>query len=239
MQIKTAQFEGPLDLLLQLIEEQQMDVSTFALAKVTEQFLTYVKNLQEKNPINLADFLIIAAKLLVIKSKSLLPTLELGIEEEETAFDLTAQLLQYKKYKEVAKFLKRLDLHRRQGWSRDVDFSDRVTFLPDPDITAQSLAASLRLLSAELKEIVKLPEKVMKEVVSITEKIAFIQRLISDKVETSLSSILRDAKSKTEVIVTFLALLELSKQRIVIIEQSESFSDIVIKKREVETYGPA
>ena len=232
MQIKVDQFEGPLDLLLQLIEGQQMDVSTLALAKVTEQFLLYVKNLQEKNPINLADFLIIAAKLLVIKSKSLLPNLELGIEEEETAFDLTAQLLIYKKYKEVAKYLKKLDLHRKQSWTRDVDFSDRVTFLPDPEINPQALSQSLRHLASELKEIVKLPQQVMREVVSISEKIAHIQKLISDTVETSLSNLLKEAKSKTEIIVTFLALLELSKQRIVTIEQNEMFGDVVIKRRE-------
>src|SRR3954471_20609254 len=161
MQIKTEQFEGPLALLLDLIEQQQLDVSTMALARVTEQFLNYVKNLQEKNPINLADFLVIAAKLLVIKSKSLLPNLELGIEEEEAAFDLTAQLLQYKKYKEAAKFLRKLDGMRHQSWTREVDLSERVTFLPDPDATLPVLTASLRALAMELKDIIKLPEKVM------------------------------------------------------------------------------
>jgi len=232
VQIKTAQFEGPLDLLLQLIEERQMDISTVALAGVTEQFLTYIKSLQEKNPINLADFLIIAAKLLVIKSKSLLPNLELGIEEEETAFDLTAQLLQYKKYKEVAKFLRRFDLKRKQSWTRDVDFSDRISFVPDPDVNGQALAQSLKALISELKEIIRLPEQVMKEVVSISDKIAHIQNLISTTIETSLSSLLKDAKSKTEVIVTFLALLELTKQKVLTIEQSAAFEDIIIKKRE-------
>src|SRR3989344_7069436 len=108
MQIKVDQFEGPLDLLLQLIEDQRLDISTLALASITEQFLLYVRNLEEKNPINLAEFLIIASKLLVIKSKSLLPNLDLGVEEEEAAFDLTAQLLRYKKYKEAAKYLKNL-----------------------------------------------------------------------------------------------------------------------------------
>ncbi len=232
MQIKTEQFEGPLDLLLQLIEEQKLDISTVALAKVTEQFLNYIKALQEKNPINLADFLVIASKLLVIKSKSLLPNLELGLEDEEGAFDLTAQLLTYKKYKEVAKMLRLMDLKRRQAWSREVDFSDRITFLPDPDITAQSLSQNLRALASELKEIIRLPEQVMKEVVSISDKIAHIQKLVSEKLETSLSSLIKEAKSKTEVIVTFLALLELTKQRIVSLEQSEHFADIMIKKTE-------
>jgi len=234
MQIKVDQFEGPLDLLLQLIEQQQLDVSTMALASVTEQFLVYVKNLQEKNPINLADFLVIAAKLLVIKSKSLLPNLDLGPEEEEAAFDLTTQLLLYKKYKEAAKYLRRLDLTRRQSWTRDVELSDRVSFLPDPDINIQSLAQSLRILAKELNDIVRLPQEIMKEVVSISEKIAHIQKLISTQVQTSLSSLLKDAKSKTEVIVTFLALLELTKQRIVSLEQSSHFEDIIITK----SHGP-
>lgn len=229
VQIKVEQFEGPLDLLLQLIEDQQLDVSTMALAKVTEQFLAYVKNLQEKNPTSLADFLIIAAKLLVIKSKSLLPNLELGIEEEETAYDLTTQLLLYKKFKEAAKVLKKLDLRRRQSWTREVEFGEKVAFTPDPDITPQILAQSLRHLAAELKEIVRLPSQIMKEVVSISEKIAHIQQLIAGKLETSLSSLLKDAKSKTEVIVTFLALLELTKQRIISLEQSAHFQDIIIK----------
>ncbi len=232
VQIKTEQFEGPLDLLLKLIEEQQLDVSTVALAKVTEQFLFYVKNLQEKNPLNLADFLVIAAKLLVIKSKSLLPTLELGEEEEEAAFDLTQQLLLYKKYKEAAKHLKRYDSKRQQSWTREVEFFDKVTFLPDPEITTDVLAASLRNLATELKEIVRLPQQVMKEVVSISEKIAHIQTLISDKVNTTLSSLLKEAKSKTEVIVTFLALLELTKQRIISLDQEQHFADIIIKKTE-------
>lgn len=230
MQIKTAQFEGPLDLLLQLIEEQRMDISTVALAGVTEQFLAYVKNLKEKNPVNLADFLVIAAKLLVIKSKSLLPNLELGAEEEEAAFDLTSQLLLYKKYKEVAKFLRRLDIKRKQSWTRDVDLSDRISFVPDPGVDIAVLIQSLKTLAAELKNIIRLPQEIMKEVISISDKIAHIQQLIADKLETSLSSLIKEAKSKTEVIVTFLALLELTKQRIISLEQTEHFADIVIRK---------
>lgn len=230
MKVKIQQFEGPLDLLLQLIESQELDITAMSLANVTEQFLNYVKNLQQKDPTNLADFLIIAAKLLVLKSKALLPTLELGVEEEETAYDLTTQLLLYKKYKEAGRFLKRLDSKRKQSWTREVDFFERVTFLPDPEVTASVLADSLRRLATELKEIIRLPEKVIAEVISITEKIEHIQKLIAQKVETSLSSLLKETKNKTEVIVTFLALLELVKQRVLSVEQSEIFSDIMIKK---------
>jgi segregation and condensation protein A len=228
--VKIEQFEGPLDLLLQLIENQELDITAVSLAKVTEQFLGYVKSLQDKNPLSLANFLAIAAKLLVIKSKALLPNLELDLEEEETAFDLTQQLLLYKKYKEAARFLKCLDLKRRQSWVREVELNDRITFLPDPDITVENLGLSLRSLAEELKEIVRLPQKVMAQVVSITEKIEHIQKLISDKIETSLSDLIKESKDKTEVIVTFLALLELIKQRVLVVEQEKIFSDITIKK---------
>jgi segregation and condensation protein A len=232
VKVKIEQFEGPLDLLLQLIEGQELDITTLALANVTEQFLDYVKQLQDKNPTHLADFLVIAAKLLVIKSKALLPNLELGIEEEESAYDLTQQLLLYKKYKEAAKYLRRFDLQRHQAWTREADFNDRITFVPDPEITPSILSDSMRKLANELKDIVRLPQQVMAEVVSITEKIEHIQKLIAEKVETSLSSLLKDAKSKTEIVVTFLALLELTKQRILTVEQSSIFSDIIIRKKE-------
>ncbi|MBX4188135.1 MAG: segregation/condensation protein A [Candidatus Doudnabacteria bacterium] len=230
VKIKVEQFEGPLDLLLQLIEGQELDITTLALAKVTEQFLDYVKQLQEKDPTLLADFLVIAAKLLVIKSKALLPNLELGIEEEESAYDLTQQLLIFKKYKEVAKYFRRMDLRRHQAWTREADFNDRITFIPDPQINPDVLANSIRKLANDLKEIVRLPQQVMAEVVSITEKIEHIQKLIADKIETSLSTLIKEAKSKTEVVVTFLALLELTKQRILTVEQNSIFEDIIIKK---------
>jgi segregation and condensation protein A len=231
VKVKIEQFEGPLDLLLQLIEGQELDITTLALASVTEQFLDYVKQLQEKIPAHLADFLVIAAKLLVIKSKALLPTLELGVDEEESAYDLTQQLLLYKKYKEAAKYLRRFDLQRHQAWSREADFNDRITFVPDPEITPALMADSMRKLANELKEIVRLPQQVLAEVVSITEKIEHIQKLIAEKVETSLSSLIKEAKSKTEVVVTFLALLELTKQRILTVEQSSIFEDIIIRKK--------
>jgi segregation and condensation protein A len=230
VQIKTEQFEGPLDLLLTLIEDQKLDVSTLALASVTEQFLGFVKNLQEKNPTNLADFLVIAAKLLVIKSKSLLPTLDLGEDDEEAAFDLTKQLLIYKKYKEAGRYLRKLDYRRQQSWTRDGEFLERITFMPGVGVNIRTLTDRLKNLATELSEIIKLPQEVMREVVSISEKIAHIQDLISSKLQTTLSTLIKDAKSKTEVIVTFLALLELTKQRIVTLDQDIHFADIIIKK---------
>lgn len=230
VQVKLEQFEGPLDLLLQLTSEQKLDITAVSLAKVTEQFLEYVKNLPEKNPVILADFLVTAAKLLLIKSKALLPNLDLGIEEEEVVTDLTAQLLLYKKYREVAKYLKRLDAKRHQSWIHESDFSDRVTFLPDPEATLPKLIAILRRVALELKEIAELPKQILAEVISITEKIEHIQKLITEKLETSLSNLIQGSKSKMDLIVTFLALLELVKQKALVVEQSEIFDEIMIRK---------
>lgn len=230
VKVRTEQFEGPLDLLLKLIEEQQMDITTLSLANVTEQFLDYVRQLQEKNPMHLADFLVIAAKLLVIKSKALLPNLDISLEEEESAMDLTHQLLVYKKFKEAAKYLRRFDLRRMQSWPREPEPFEFITFLPDPSITPYTLSFAVSKIASELKEIVKLPKQVMAEVVSISEKIDHLQKHIAEKIETSLSVLIKEAKSKTEVVVTFLALLELIKQRILTVEQNALFEDIVIKK---------
>src|SRR5579864_3115787 len=97
--IKIKQFEGPLDLLLSLIEQQQLDITQIALAQVTEQFLQYIRQLELVDPTVLADYLSIAAKLLVIKSKAILPTLEVEPEEEDAGIDLEAKLLLYKQFK--------------------------------------------------------------------------------------------------------------------------------------------
>src|SRR5271157_1047111 len=103
--VKLKQFEGPLDLLLSLIEERKLDITQIALAEVTEQFLQYIKQLQQIDPTVLADYLSIAAKLLVIKSRAILPTLEVQEKDEDASFDLEARLILYKQFKEAAKYL--------------------------------------------------------------------------------------------------------------------------------------
>lgn len=230
MQVQIEQFNGPLDLLLQLIEQQQMDITQIALATVTEQFLQHVKTIQTINPTQLADYLSVAAKLLVIKSKAILPTLELDKEDEEIAIDLEAKLLLYKKFKEAAKLLKTYDNRRRQSFTRDTTFAEKINFYPDPDVSADTLHQSILGILKQLEEINNLPKATVKEAISIQEKIASLQTLLSEKIQTKLSDLLSTAKDKTEVIVTFLALLELIKQRILTVEQEQIFSEIIIKK---------
>lgn len=233
MQVKVQQFSGPLDLLLQLIEEQKMDITQISIAAVTEQFLQHIKRLETIEPTTLADYLSIAAKLLVIKSKSILPTLELDPEEQEAARDLETQLLLYKQFKEAAKYLKKLDNRRKQSFTREVGFEEKINFYPDPEVSTDTLYQAVLKVLSGLEEINNLPKGTVKEAISIQEKINSLQSMISEQIETRLGDIIKTAKDKTEVIVTFLALLELIKQKILTVEQEQIFSEIIIKK-----YGP-
>ncbi len=234
---KVKQFEGPLDLLLSLIEQRQLDITTIALAEVTEQFLQYLKQLQTIDPTTLADYLSIAAKLLVIKSKAILPTLEIEAEEEDAGFDLEAKLLLYKQFKEVTKYLKTLDNKRRQGFLRTVSFEQKITFYPDPNISTKELHGAILTVLSGLKELDALPKAKLKEAISIQEKIDHLRISLGDKIETKLSELLKTAKNKGEIIITFLALLELIKQRIFVADQEALFADVVIKKYNRSKYN--
>ena len=237
MQIKIEKFEGPLDLLLQLIEDQKLDITQISLANVTEHFLQYLRTPDAIKPAELADWLVVAAKLLVIKSKTLVPSLALTAEETEDATDLAWQLYQYKCYKEIAKYLRSLDERQAQGWSRHIAFDEKITFYPDPAASVSTLRDAMRYLGKTLEEITSLPKKILEEVVTITEKIEHLQKTIQEKLELKLRDLVSSAKSKTEVIVTFLALLELVKQRILSVEQESLFADIVIKRSELPSPG--
>ncbi len=228
--VKLQQFEGPLDLLLSLIEQRELDITKLALAEVTEQFLQYIKQLESVDPTTLADYLSIAAKLLVIKSKAILPTLEVEMEEEDAGQDLESRLLLYKQFKEAAKYLKKLDSKRQQSWTRVVAFEERINFYPDPNVTTKELYDAVLHILQGLKELDNLPKAKIKEAISIQEKIDHLRDSLSQQIETRLSDLLKTAKNKSEVIITFLALLELIKQKIFVADQESLFTEVIIKK---------
>lgn len=229
-QIKLQQFEGPLDLLLTLIEQQELDITQISLAQVTEQFLAFVKQLEQVNATELADYLTIAAKLLVIKSKAILPSLEVETVEEEGEENLTEKLLRYKQFKEAAKYFKNLDSRGLQSFTRTSVFSERIHFFPDPNVTPEVLRSSVSKVAAALKELDNLPKAKVREAISIQEKIATLQLQLAGQIETKMSDLIANAKNKEEVIITFLALLELIKQRMFTVDQDTLFTDFTIKK---------
>ena len=235
-QIKIQQFEGPLDLLLSLIEQEQLNITEISLAHVTEQFLNYVKELEKIDATQLADYLGIAAKLLVIKSKAILPSLEVETTEEDVEEDLAEKLLRYKQFKEAAKYFKQLDARGMQSFTRTRVFSQRINFWPDPAVDASALRQSIGSVLDSLKELDNLPKAKIREAISIQEKIQALQNQLSSQIETKLSDLLKNAKNKEEVIITFLALLELIKQRMFSVDQDELFADVTIKQYTVSPF---
>lgn len=226
--IKLEQFEGPLDLLLQLIEQEEMDITQVSLANVTEQYLVYLNESPDISTEELADFLVVAAKLLLIKSRTLLPQLQM---DEEEGTDLEQQLKIYKEFYEASKILHKMILKRKFLFSRErpVVPIEKV-FNPPKSITADRLRLLFAGILRELEPWVNLPSEVMVKTISIRERIANIQEMITNQVSLSFKNLLKSANNKTDIIVTFLALLELVKQRTIMVVQDKVFEDIVVKK---------
>jgi len=229
--IKVAQFEGPLDLLLQLIEEQKLEITQVSLAQVTEQYIQTLNQVAKDQiqATDLADFLVVAARLLLIKSRALLPFLEWG--EEEEGEELTKQLKIYKEYLEAMKVIQGMISKKHFGFSREkLLASEEIGFAPPPKLVKDKLREVFADIISGLDPFLNLPTEVVRKTINIQEKIAQLRERIFQQASTRFSDILKKAKDKTEVIVSFLALLELIKQRTIVVKQSKIFDDIEIER---------
>jgi len=227
-------FEGPLDLLLRLIEREELDISKVSLAAVADQYLAHVAMLQEVSAANLADFLVIAARLLVIKSRSLLPRLEVEVDEAEEGDigeELARRLLEYKRFKEVAGKLRDIEATGLRAFPRIAPPPKMETRLQPGEVTlAELLEAFQRAL--EVHPPTAPVDQVLAPIkVSITDCIETIYDLLRERRRARFSTLLRRARSRMEVVVTFLAMLELIKQRRLRVTQEEPFGEIYIEER--------
>lgn len=228
--IKLEQFEGPLDLLLSLIEEEKLDITKVSLSKVADQFMEYLHLGPDLPAGEMADFLLVASKLLLIKSKILIPSLNINDEE---ASSLEKQLKIYKEYYEASKKIKELLKRWQFMFSRAKQLQVFTPkFVPPVGLKTKQLAEVFAKVLLHLEPIVNLPTQLMKRTISIREKIKYISDLILEKVSLSFKQLLGQSKDKTEMIVFFLAILELVKQRTIVVEQGELFADITVKKLE-------
>jgi segregation and condensation protein A len=238
VEIKTEKFSGPLGLLLSLIQSEELDITEVSLAKIADDYVNYVKNSEEIEPEETADFLVIAAKLLYIKSKALLPYLYHD-DEEDDAKDLEKQLRMYKEFVTASLKVKELLLQDNQSYIPPLTKNNRAsktiaTFRPPKKLKADDLKDCYKSLLDILKEEidkrkeVELSSETLEPKLSIDDKIDSIRKLLSKKIKLSFSKFLNESQSKTEVIVGFLAVLELAKQKELYFEQDELFSDILI-----------
>ena len=234
--ISLEQFEGPLDLLLQLIEKQKLQITEISLAKITDQYLDYIDQNQNIANEEVADFLVIASKLIYLKSKYLLPNLELETDVE--AETLEKQLKIYRQYYEASKKIDALWSLNRQTYFRQNPYKLEKPegFQPPLNANLASLQEAFLMALSKIKRVVDLPKVLISRAVSIGEKILHIKDMIKNGAKLKFSQLLHDKKNKMETIVSFLAMLELVKQREIEVSQTSMFGevDILGSNKEIE-----
>lgn len=239
--VRQAGFEGPLELLLSLIEQKKLFINEFSLAQVTDEYIAYMKSAddvpKDKHIANVSYFVLVAATLILIKSKSLLPNLALTDDEEEKIVDLENRLKLYKIIKNAS-----IDIDNQFGTKiiftgEEKNWNEPI-FAPDPCITVQNVFTAIsETLNRVPKKVNNLPEVEVRKVINIDEVI----NSLSDRIEKAINLSFREfskshgakdeGEAKVHVIVSFLAMLELVREGIIDVIQNASFGDIEINKQ--------
>ena len=225
-QLKIAEFEGPLAKLLELIESKKLPINRLNMSLVTGDFLQYLQTLEKADSRTIADFISVAAKLILIKSHALLPQMELGEEEEKEIVDLETRL---KLYKEI----KTLEPHIKTVWMKEVSYTRdylagvQPGFYLSQEIKGEDLLESIAKLARDLALFFPQQESTKVKLVNLEEKIRELILRVDKVFKTSFNEVTRD-KNRSEIIVLFLALLHLLKDNLVNINQQDKFSDIEI-----------
>ena len=228
-EVKQERYEGPLDLLLDLIEREKLPINEISLATVTDGFLARVKAMEKIDQETLAEFLVIAAQLMLLKSRSLLPHLELSQEEEASIEDLERRLALYQKLKMLAGELKRLESQGSRIFAREAFLGIPTIFYPPPKCSPSLISQTFGAILRTLPQLQTLAEEKLKKVISLEEKIREIQARLAKRLERAFSEIVKGSKEKIEIVVSFLAILELAKQKLVSLHQGELFEEIIVK----------
>ncbi len=236
--VKLEVFEGPLDLLLYLIKKEEVDIYDIPIAKITDQYLEYLELMQLLDLSIAGEFLVMAATLMHIKSKLLLPPDETSVEGEEEndpRAELVKRLLEYKKFKEAAAELAQKESQQKHFFPR-VGSGINIDELPAPE--AEAFEATLfDLITAFTKVLRDIPKdifhRIVKDEFTVSEKIHDILHMLVDNKALMFTDLFKAAKNKTEIITIFLAVLELIKIREVNIVQHAPFGEIeIVRSRE-------
>jgi segregation and condensation protein A len=229
-------FEGPLDLLLHLIERNQLEITAISLVAVTDQFIAYLRTWDEPPMPRLAEFITMAARLLLIKSRSLLPRQSRQQDDDDSdplddAEELRRHLLEYKLAKELARALRARELAGLQSFSRPgrlVDPEAMLVWSP-PELVGldvRALAAVFRRVLTE-KRLAE-PEELPLPIVTVAEKIAEVEGLLAQRGRVLFEEILLASSSRLAMVVAFLAVLELWHQGRIVVQQSDLFGPIEV-----------
>ncbi len=235
-ELNLEKFKGPLEKLLELIEEKKLAVAEVSLAAVTEDFLKYLEQAENIDFSTLADFISVASRLILIKSKSLLPDLELSEEEETDIKDLEKRLIIYQEFRSAKKHVETLWNSKNRSHARPFfgGLESVKVFYPGKKVGTGSLTASLTAIFETVKKLTAETETIREKIISLEEKIKEVVARVQEKGEMSMSR-LSESKDKAEIIVIFLAILHLAREQLVRLEQGANFSDIMIKSRSEST----
>jgi segregation and condensation protein A len=226
VRLSTDSYEGPFELVLDLIEKRKLSINDLTLAQVTDDYIVHVRTQATFPMEDAAEFIGVAATLLLIKSKSLIPDLELSAEEESDMDELKRRLAEYERVREMMR-----ELARIFGRTVMVSAGERVpepVFAPSKDLTLPNLTAALSDALATLEKEEKLPEARVRTTVSLEEMMDRLVERVQKKLTMSFSEFAGEAKERIEVIVSFLAMLELVKQGSIDAAQHATFADIRI-----------
>ena len=244
LEVKLQVFEGPLDLLLHLIDKNQIDIYDIPIATITEQYMAYINAMQRDDMDVTSEFLVMAATLIDIKCKMLLPkeVNEEG-EEEDPRAELVEKLLEYKMYKYMAYELRDRQMDAGLSWFRNKDIPQEVKDFEVPvDLSNLIGDATLSKLNAIFQDLMKRQEdkvdpirskfgNIEKEEIDMDAKTLYIKAYIREHTRFSFRQLLEKQHNKTEIIVTFLVMLEEMKLGEIEIEQEDTFGDIIITSR--------
>ena len=243
--IKLEIFEGPFDLLLHLVKINEMDIYDIKIAEITKHYLDYIKDLVELDLESAGDFLVMAATLVNLKSRGLMPDPTFEDDNEEideylNARELVRQLVEYRRFKDLSKILS-----EREAEQLNVYYRKNVldTFLDDSE-ESKPLKADLNLLLKAFSNVLRYTQdsptihRVVEEMHTVEDKIEYLLSLLSIHSQVNAFDLFKKCFSKIEIIVTFMALLELCRQRQVSLQQNDHFEDIVVCrcKQEEEAY---
>ena len=233
--VKTPVYEGPLEVLLELIEKRKLLINDISLAEVCDEYIARINAMPHLPVGETAEFIALAATLLLIKSRSLLPSLDLSDDESRDIKELEYRLALYKLIKEASHGIGRLNLPMLyEGRPQELE----PLYIPDPSVTATSLRGAAQTLIDGFPATLVLPKVEVKKIISLEEMINTMAARISQAFKMSFREF-SGKKERGEIIVSFLALLELVKQGILKAEQEAHFGDITLESDSVSTpnYG--
>jgi segregation and condensation protein A len=221
----TVQYTGPYDMLLQLMQQKDISISDVSLSSITEEFLVYINTLEEKEATEIADFLTVAAKLLLLKSSLLLPTFQLAIEEDGVS--LTDRLKLYEQFIHASGIIESLWMDGAVLLTHHEPFIPTVSFSWPESLNAVDMCATMKRIIHAAAPPKQLPKTQIDHTVSLKQTIERLRAVLKQGTSTSFWQH-ADKTNKTSVIIHFLALLELTKLGAVIPAQAQHFTDITL-----------